>query len=51
MSDSKPAPSLEFEQWKLRYAPNDSGEDYDLRAAFRAGVTPDASGHWPDLGN
>lgn len=38
-----------FEQWKQQYAPHDSGEDYDLLAAFHAGVTPDASGHWPDL--
>jgi len=38
-----------FEQWKQFYAPNDSGEDYDLRAAFSAGAHPDASGHWPDL--
>lgn len=38
-----------FRQWKARYAPNDSGADYDLRGAFRAGVTPDPkSGHWPD---
>lgn len=37
-----------FTKWKRRYAPNDSGEDYDLRGAFRAGVTPAANGHWPD---
>jgi hypothetical protein len=38
-----------FERWKHRYAPNDSGEDYDLQSAFQAGIIPDASGHWPDL--
>lgn len=38
-----------FKQWKQRYAPNDSGEDYDLRGAFKAGLKPDPkSGHWPD---
>jgi hypothetical protein len=43
-----PLPPETFEAWKARLAPNDSGEDYDLLAAFRAGVTPDANGHWPD---
>lgn len=38
-----------FEKWKQQYAPNDSGEDYDLLAAFHAGLVPDAFGHWPDL--
>lgn len=37
-----------FQQWKNKYAPLDSGEDYDLRGAFKAGVTPAANGHWPD---
>jgi hypothetical protein len=38
-----------FQDWKQRYAPRDSGEDYDLRGAFKAGVKPDPrSGHWPD---
>lgn len=27
-----------FEHWKQKYAPNDSGEDYDLRGAFDAGM-------------
>lgn len=40
---------LTYRQWKQRYAPQDSGEDYDLLAAFRAGIVPDANGHWPDL--
>lgn len=35
--------------WKKKYAPNDSGEDYDLRGAFKAGLVPDENtGHWPD---
>jgi hypothetical protein len=39
----------EFQKWKQKYAPNDSGFDYDLRGAFKAGVTPDpATGKWPD---
>jgi hypothetical protein len=38
-----------FLKWKQLYAPNDSGADYDLRGAFKAGLTPDPqSGHWPD---
>lgn len=39
-----------FQAWKQQYAPRDSGADYDLRGAFKAGLTPDsATGHWPDL--
>lgn len=35
--------------WKQTYAPGDSGFDYDLRGAFKAGLKPDpATGHWPD---
>jgi hypothetical protein len=37
-----------FQQWKQTNAPNDSGQDYDFRGAFIAGVAPDANGHWPD---
>lgn len=37
-----------FLEWKSRYAPMDSGMDYDLRGAFLAGLRPDATGHWPD---
>lgn len=38
-----------FKDWKVKYAPADSGADYDLRGAFKAGITPDAkTGHWPD---
>ncbi|MGX9389621.1 cell wall hydrolase [Nitrobacteraceae bacterium UC4449_H16] len=37
-----------FQAWKETNAPNDSGADYDLRGAFKAGVTPAANGHWPD---
>jgi hypothetical protein len=48
--DTKLSPEEEraFQEWKRRYAPQDSGEDYDLRGAFRAGLTPDETGHWPD---
>jgi hypothetical protein len=39
----------EFQRWKSKHAPQDSGHDYDLRGAYKAGVTPDPeSGHWPD---
>lgn len=38
-----------FKVWKGKYAPNDSGSDYDLRGAFKAGLRPSAkNGHWPD---
>jgi hypothetical protein len=38
-----------FQLWKSQYAPKDSGYDYDLRGAFKAGLTPDPkTGHWPD---
>lgn len=38
-----------FLKWKEKYAPNDSGDDYDLRGAFKAGLKPDPkTGHWPD---
>ena len=37
-----------FDAWKAKYAPNDSGMDYDLQGAFKAGVTPGANGHWTD---
>lgn len=38
-----------FAAWKAKNAPSDSGDDYDLRGAFKSGLTPDATtGHWPD---
>lgn len=38
-----------FKAWKEKFAPKDSGMDYDLRGAFKAGLKPDAkTGHWPD---
>lgn len=43
-----PQQEEEFQRWKTIYAPNDSGEDYDLRGAFKAGLKPDTNGHWPD---
>ena len=44
-----PDEERQFQQWKGKYAPRDSGEDYDLRGAFKMGLTPDpATGHWPD---
>lgn len=49
--DTKLSPSEEqsFQQWKAVNAPKDSGVDYDLRGAYKAGVSPSASnGHWPD---
>jgi hypothetical protein len=44
-----PAEEADFQEWKKKYAPRDSGADYDLRGAFRAGLTPDGkTGHWED---
>lgn len=38
-----------FQSWKQQNAPSDSGMDYDLRGAFKAGVTRDpVTGHMPD---
>lgn len=38
-----------FQAWKGEYAPRDSGADYDLRGAFKAGLKPsEENGHWPD---
>lgn len=51
MFDTKLEPHEEvpFLIWKILNAPNDSGHDYDLRGAFKAGITLDPStGHWPD---
>jgi hypothetical protein len=49
--DTKLTPQEEqqFQVWKQHYAPKDSGDDYDLRGAFKAGLTPNSeTGHWPD---
>ncbi len=44
-----PVEEAQFQTWKAKYAPKDSGTDYDLRGAFKAGLTPDPNtGHWPD---
>lgn len=43
-----PVEERDFQTWKAVNAPNDSGADYDLRGAFKAGVMPDARGHMPD---
>jgi hypothetical protein len=44
-----PQAMSQFLSWKNQYAPNDSGEDYDLQGAFLHGVKPDPqTGHWPD---
>lgn len=43
-----PAEENQFQLWKTEYAPEDTGEDYDLRGAFKAGLKPAANGHWPD---
>jgi hypothetical protein len=43
-----PVEEKAFQQWKAKYAPADSGEDYDYRGAFKAGATPGEDGHWVD---
>ena len=43
-----PEEDQRYQKWKQQYAPNDSGADYDLRGAFKAGLTPAPNGHWPD---
>ena len=38
-----------FQEWKKQNAPNDSGADYDLRGAYKSGMSKDPeSGHWKD---
>ncbi len=43
-------PDMSFEEWKKKYAPHDSGKDYDLKAAWAAGLKPDPNEdmHFPD---
>ena len=44
-----PEEEAQFQVWKAQYAPHDSGVDYDLRGAFKAGVVPDPeTHHMPD---
>lgn len=44
-----PEEERDYAGWKAKNAPNDSGEDYDLRGAYKAGLEKDiASGHWSD---
>jgi hypothetical protein len=46
---TEPKDEAAFQAWKKRYAhPQDDGEDYDLRGAFKAGLKPGPDGHWPD---
>ena len=44
-----PDEEKKFQSWKRKYAPRDSGQDYDLRGAYKEGLKPDPkTGHWPD---
>lgn len=44
-----PEEENKFQEWKSKNAPNDSGEDYDLRGAFKNGLTRDQkNGHFED---
>jgi hypothetical protein len=44
----KPDDEKDFQKWKSRMAPNDSGADYDLRGAYSSGAAQAKNGHWPD---
>jgi hypothetical protein len=49
--DTKLSPNEEqdFQKWKAKNAPNDSGADYDLRGAYKEGLTRDPSNqHFSD---
>ncbi len=38
-----------FQSWKKKNAPNDSGEDYDLRGAYKEGLSRDSkNNHFSD---
>jgi hypothetical protein len=41
-----PADEAAYQQWVAKTGGRD--EDYDLRGAFKAGITPDERGHFPD---
>jgi len=47
-----PEEEAQFQIWKAKNAPQDSGSDYDLRGAFKEGVNPaddpSGRGHLPD---
>lgn len=44
-----PEKQQEYAAWKAKYAPNDSGSDYDYAGAFLAGENPSGeSGHFTD---
>lgn len=43
-----PQEEEQFQKWKQQNAPNDSGQDYDFRGAFKAGLKKSDNGHWPD---
>lgn len=43
-----PDEERQYKTWKQKYAPHDSGEDYDFRGAFKAGLTPGPENHWAD---
>ena len=46
--NSKRSSKLTFEEWKAKYAPHDSGADYDLRGAYEDGLLPGENGHFSD---
>ncbi len=43
-----PTEEGEFQRWKAVNAAGDTGRDYDLRGAFKAGLSPAENGHWSD---
>ncbi len=43
-----PPEEIQFQAWKAKHAPDDSGVDYDLRGAFKAAAGADDRGHFTD---
>lgn len=39
---------VKYQVWKNKNAPNDSGEDYDLRGAYKEGMTRSSNNHLSD---
>lgn len=43
-----PNEESQFQYWKKQFGIKDDGRNYDYRGAFKAGVQPDVTQHWPD---
>jgi hypothetical protein len=47
-TELSPEDETDFQTWKGKNAPRDSGADYDLRGAYKDKLQPAENGHWPD---